>query len=77
MTFELVGLATNRVHEPIGLPIGRYTRPTLCQCTGMRQVIAFIRLGGDRMTSTAVSTAGIGFYIGELSLPDAYEPMDQ
>ena len=74
MTFVLVGLATNRVHEPIGLPIGRYTHPTLCQCTGMKQVITFIRLGGDRMTSTAVGTAGIGLYIEELNPADAYEP---
>ena len=73
-TFELVNLATNGVHQLTGLPFGRYTRPTLCQCTGRKRIIAFIRLGGDRMTGTIVATAGAGLYIGELSLPDAYSP---
>jgi hypothetical protein len=72
-TFELVNLATNGVHELSGLPFGRYTRPTLCQCTGEKRMIAFIRLGGDGMTGNIVATAGAGLYIGELSLPDAHE----
>jgi hypothetical protein len=72
-TFELVDLATSRVYELSGLPFGRYTRPTLCQCSGKKRIIAFIRLGGDSMTGTVVATAGAGLYIGELSLPDAGE----
>ena len=71
-TFELA--ANTRVYELVGLLFGRYTRPTLCQCTGKKRMIAFIRLGGDSMTGTIVATIGAGLYIGELSLPDADEP---
>jgi hypothetical protein len=73
-TFELVDLEAHKVYELSGLPFGRYTRPTLCQCSGKKRVIAFIRLGGDGTTGTIVATAGAGLYIGELSLPDADEP---
>ena len=73
-TFELVDLTANAVYELSGLPFGRYTRPILCQCTGKRRKIAFIRLGGDGMTGSVVATAGVGLYIGELSLPDVGEP---
>ena len=73
-TLELVDLTANTVYELSGLPFGRYTRPTLCQCTGKKRKIAFIRLGGDGQTGTIVATAGVGLYIGELSLPDMNEP---
>ena len=73
-TLELVNLTANTVYELSGLPFGRYTHPILCQCTGKKRSIAFIRLGGDGMTGTIVATAGVGLYIGELNLPDVGEP---
>lgn len=68
-TFELANIATGVAHELVGLPLGRYYSPVLCECGSRSRNIAFIKTGGDYITGDIIATAAPGIYIGEVDLP--------
>ncbi|TCD70593.1 hypothetical protein EIP91_002623 [Steccherinum ochraceum] len=67
--FELANLATETAYELTGLPLGRYASPILCECTGSKRLIAFVKTSGDYMTGDIIATAQPGLYMGEITLP--------
>lgn len=69
-TFELANLTSGTAHEIMGLPLGRYYSPVLCECSGRGRQIAFVRTGGDLLTGDIVATAGVGIYVGSITIPD-------
>lgn len=73
-SFEIANLKTRRAYQVEGLPIGRYYSPILCECSGNKRQIAFIKTAGDLLTGNIVATAGAGLYIGEVNLPSASFP---
>ena len=68
-SFELANIGSRIVHKLVGLPLGRYFSPILCECIGGRRHIAFIKSGGTYLTGNVIATAGPGLYIGEITLP--------
>lgn len=68
-SFELANIRSGIAHELVGLPIGRYLSPILCECLGRRRQIAFIKSGGTYLTGDILATAGPGLYIGDITLP--------
>ena len=76
-TFELANLTAGTSHELTGLPLGRYYSPVLCECTGPRRTLAFLKTGGDYHTGDIIATAGAGLYIADVSLsPDSEGKID-
>lgn len=68
-SFELANIRSGIADELVGLPMGRYFSPILCECTGRRRQIAFIKTGGTYLTGDIIATAGPGLYIGDITLP--------
>ncbi|KAG6912490.1 hypothetical protein DXG01_014244, partial [Tephrocybe rancida] len=68
-TFELADLHSDIAYELVGLPFGRYFSPVLCECSGSGRQIAFLKSGGDLLTGDILATAGVGLYIGDITLP--------
>lgn len=70
-TFEIADLYSMNAYELTGLPLGRYTQPTLCTCRGNVKQIAFIKVSNDYLTGNIIATADPGLYTGKLILPDS------
>lgn len=68
-TFELANLTSGATYEFVGLPVGRYYSPVLCECSGQQRTIAFVKTGGDILTGHIVATANPGLYLGQITLP--------
>ncbi|KAG6845196.1 hypothetical protein H0H87_012523 [Tephrocybe sp. NHM501043] len=68
-TFELADLRSGIAYELVGLPFGRYFSPVLCECSSAKRQIAFLKSGGDLLTGDVLATAGVGLYIGDITLP--------
>ncbi|KAG8986858.1 hypothetical protein FRB94_011212 [Tulasnella sp. JGI-2019a] len=68
-SLEIADIARNVSFEVDGLPLGRYDKPVICECSGSNRRIAFVRKGGDGMTGDIVATAAPGLYVGSLTLP--------
>jgi hypothetical protein len=68
-SFELANIRSGIAHELVGLPMGRYFSPILCECPGRRRQMAFIKSGGTYLTGDIIATASPGLYIGEITLP--------
>ncbi|KAG6865662.1 hypothetical protein C0991_000432 [Blastosporella zonata] len=68
-TFELADLRSGIAYELTGLPFGRYFSPILCECSGSGRQIAFLKSGGDILTGDILATAGVGLYLGDITLP--------
>jgi hypothetical protein len=68
-SFELANFRTGIAHQLIGLPLGRYISPILCECSSRRRQIAFIKSGGTYLTGDIVATSQPGLYIGDITLP--------
>ncbi|KZV99128.1 composite domain of metallo-dependent hydrolase [Exidia glandulosa HHB12029] len=68
-SFEISSAATGHAIELTGLPLGRYYAPTVCECTGNKRRIAFVRTPGTVATGNIVATANLGLYIGDIELP--------
>ncbi|TFK34840.1 hypothetical protein BDQ12DRAFT_688936 [Crucibulum laeve] len=68
-SLEIADLAAGVSHELVGLPLGRYFSPILCECDGSGRQLAFIKSAGDLLTGDIVATGGAGLYIGEINLP--------
>lgn len=75
-SFEISNVKSGVAHELVGVPLGRYFSPVLCECDSSHRQIAFVKSGGDYMTGDIVATAGTGLYVGDISLPadDAKAP---
>lgn len=69
---EIADVSRNVAFEVEGLPLGRYDRPTICECVGLNRRIALVRRGGDDMTGNIVATANPGLYVGSLTLPSPF-----
>ncbi|KAL1720584.1 hypothetical protein EV715DRAFT_271894 [Schizophyllum commune] len=70
-SFEIANLTSGIAYEVNGLPFGRYFSTVLCECTGSRRKIAFLKSAGTWLTGDIVATAGPGLYVGELTLPSS------
>lgn len=69
-TFELADVQSGNVYDlSQGLPLGRYTSPTLCDCVSSKRKIAFIRLPGDILTGNVLATAGAGIILADITIP--------
>ena len=68
-SFELANIRTGVAREFVGLPMGRYFSPILCECSSPRRQIAFIKSGNSYLTGDIVATANPGLYIGDITLP--------
>ncbi|KAG8881276.1 hypothetical protein FRB98_004435 [Tulasnella sp. 332] len=71
-TFEIADILRDAAFEVEGLPLGRYDKPTICECVGLNRRIAFVRKGGDAMTGNIVAIADPGLYVGSLTLPSPF-----
>lgn len=71
-TFELANLTAGSAIELEGLPLGRYYSPVLCECSGNRRQIAFVKTGGNLITGDVVATSGAGLYIGQITIPSTW-----
>ncbi|KAI5887269.1 uncharacterized protein SCHCODRAFT_02641146 [Schizophyllum commune H4-8] len=72
-SFEIANLTSGIAYEVNGLPLGRYFSSVLCECTGSRRKIAFLKSAGTWLTGDIIATAGPGLYVGELTLPSGSE----
>ena len=70
-TFELADIGVGRAYEIQGLPLGRYFSPILCESSGSKRQIAFLKSSGTYLSGDIVSTAGAGLYIGDIVLPSS------
>ncbi|TRM63712.1 hypothetical protein BD626DRAFT_569086 [Schizophyllum amplum] len=68
-SFEIANLTSGVSYELNDLPTGRYFSPILCECTGAKRRIAFLRNAGTLLTGDIVATAKPGLYLGKLTLP--------
>lgn len=73
-TFEIANIAAGSSYELVGMPLGRYLAPTLCECPGKGRKLAFVKTAGDYMTGSLVATAKPGIYIASLTLPSTDSP---
>ena len=71
--FELADLEHNKSFRVVGLPLGRYFSPTICECQGNNRKIAFIKVAGSYLSADILATADPGLYIADISLPDSSE----
>lgn len=69
-TFEVADVRTGRAYELAGLPQGRYHSPAVCECSGNRRMLAFVKTAGDLLTGDVVATAYPGLYIAHFELPE-------
>jgi len=70
-TFELADIGAGMAYEIRGLPFGRYFSPTLCECSGSKRQIAFLKSSGTILSGDIVATAGAGLYVGDIVLPSS------
>jgi hypothetical protein len=68
-TLELADLKENAAYELTGLSLGRYTSPTVCDCSGTKRTLAFVKTGGNYLTGDIVATAQPGLYVAQFELP--------
>ncbi|EPT06231.1 hypothetical protein FOMPIDRAFT_124868 [Fomitopsis schrenkii] len=68
-TIEIANLTSGEAFELMGLPLGRYYSPILCECIGAGRQLAFVKTGGDYLSGDVVATAQPGLYLGSITLP--------
>ena len=68
-SFELSNLETGATYEFVGLPLGRYLSPVVCDCPGSYRRLAFVKTGEDTLTGGILATANPGLYIANFDLP--------
>jgi hypothetical protein len=69
-SFELALLPGDRAYPLEGLPLGRFSLPTVCECSGRRRTLVFIKTAGDWLTGDTIASAKPGLWRAEFDLPD-------
>ncbi|KAF9531664.1 hypothetical protein CPB83DRAFT_848536 [Crepidotus variabilis] len=67
--FEVADLHNDRAYSLVGLPLGRYFSPVLCECYGARRTIAFLKTGGSYLSGDILATGDPGLYLADIVLP--------